>query len=605
MKYVYDVRSISSTIDWNKLGVAVNPPPRFQNWTKTAAENTIRGKSGFYYDDFDDWLQYYPVVEMLKDNLNTGTPLGNLEVDELNKFVNWRQVPAGSLASPDGFPDSNNGNVKEFIRVLEFVLNFYRLRWKGDYLKGVKDGDWTPLNKHKGYPDHTSGYYPLAINGHLSLTRAVYDKKASFHSIRSELEAKAGLPMYCSEFVRISGTAKWITGYRWKDNWLQPYEERRHWWARSRVVMGQSFWHNVIVRRYMGVLKEIIKAQPQHGLAPHEQQRRFQNLWQIAMRGGIIDSQDAKGFDTTVGRGIQDGFARFISRWFDYHYPQLDEVIATHALTAALSAFSTLPLLGPQMNKMYAAFLWNREGVLSSGRADTSIVGTLFNTTRLWKGLSERSGLSLEKLAELLGKAWDYMIWGDDTVLVCPKAWHADSSNESGFQIEAQPNVAIFLAKNWYPDGSHHSLVSRMYLNTINKEERNEPKSDIVAVLGVLAREELLRSHPQRQLYSTAMMARPKTRRILMLSRQLSLEEVQRKLLEQIVEDKVPVPALEALEQDLGEIGWTNTDLQDAINASLGRRHAYGSWAAEKADLTIPEAINTLVELGKEAPHVR
>jgi hypothetical protein len=267
-----------------------------------------------------------------------------------------------------------------------------------------------------------------------------------------------------------------------------------------------------------------------------------------------------------------------------------------------LAEFAVMPLMGPMMTQTKPGFLWNRQGVLSSGRCDTSVAGTLINVVRLWLGLHERTGLSYADLAMRLGRTWDYMIWGDDTVIVMPEAWRNKGEKESGFTLESVPDVAVFLAKNWLPSGRNHALLSRMYINTINKEERNEPRSDVIAVLGVLARLELLKEHPKKHLFGIAMRARPKTRRIWDLASQMSLQEIERALLKQIAKDKVPLVVLEGIEQDLAEIGWDQSLLTEAIAESLGRHHAFGPWDDETADMDVSEAVKTLIEIGDQAP---
>jgi hypothetical protein len=240
--------------------------------------------------------------------------------------------------------------------------------------------------------------------------------------------------------------------------------------------MGQSFWHNVLGRRYMGVMKSLIRAQPQHDLSPEGQARRFKRFWEMATHYKcVMDSQDAKGFDQHVGYGIQAAAARIMPSWLSEHFPDYSEVIGTHCLEEVLMKFAIQPLLGPQLNLNYGAFLWDRKGVLSSGRCDTSVLGTLIRTTGVWIDMMKRSGYTLEQLGRSLGFEWDYMIWGDDAVIVFPERWGDSKGLVSGFEIAAVPGIAVFLAKNWMPDGKHYTLLSRMYVNTINREDRLEP----------------------------------------------------------------------------------------------------------------------------------
>jgi hypothetical protein len=140
-----------------------------------------------------------------------------------------------------------------------------------------------------------------------------------------------------------------------------------------------------------------------------------------------------------------------------------------------------------------------------------------------------------------------------------------------------------------------------MYVNTINREDRLEPTEDVVAVMGVKARMILLEQHPLSKLYRTAMMARTKTRRIFELAQRLSLQEIERKLAEHILEGKLSSDAIEGINQDMAELGWSNSVLSEAIRVAQGRTHAFGQWQLEKIDMNVTEAVNTLVKLGQEA----
>lgn len=602
--HVYEQRLVDTRVKWDDLGRAVDAPARIARWTRGATETTVRSASGYYYADPAEWTDYSAVVDALKSQLDDGSSLGKVEADECGKFVCWRRVPRGSLVQAEGFPPHANPDCDELLRALEWVLEFYLMRASPvQAVDAIVDGSWTPLNKHKGYPDHTSGYMPASIQAHLALTLSCLEGKMTPHEVQSALADKVGLPMYATLFARISGSSKWVMGYDWKQGWLQPAEERKGYWARSRVVFGQSFWHNVIGRRYMGLVKRIIQSQPQHMLDPSAIGSQMRRMWQIVTRGGVMDSQDLKAFDTSVGRELQirggDVIVHFLRRRFSAY----SELLGLDILASVLRDFAELALLGCHVDDMHTAFLWKRSGTLSSGRCDTSIIGTLFNVSRVWASVSRRSGLSFTQLSASLGRDWDYMIWGDDTVIAAPRDWLSDEADEFGFKSEGVRDIAMFLSRRWLPDGSHHSLLSRMYINTINKEERKEPKEEAVAVLGCKVRSSLLAKHPQRELFSQAMLSRPRTRAVYERSQVISDAEIQSALLKYIATKKLDASSLEQLEADLQEAGYSDSTVASAIAIALGRSHAFGYWHKEvDTTITVASAIDTLVELGRQAP---
>lgn len=600
----YEQRLVDATVKWDDLGRPADPPARISRWTRAATETTVRSGSGYYYSDPTMWSDYSAVVDALRSQLGDKSSLGNVEADECDKFVCWRQVPRGSLVQPDGFPTHVNSECDELLKTLEWVLEFYLLRSQPlAVLDAVLAGSWTPLNKHKGYPDHTSGYMPDSIRAHLALTMACLDGSMTSAEVQSALSDAIGLPMYATLFARISGSSKWILGYEWKNGWLQPHEERKGYWARSRVVFGQSFWHNVIGRRYMGLVKSIIQKQPQHQLDPHAISSQMKRMWEIARRSGTMDSQDLKAFDTSVGKELQIRSAGIIVAFLKRHFSGYAELLGLGVLEEVLQDFARLPLLGCHVDNMHAAFLWNRGGTLSSGRCDTSIIGTLLNVSRVWASVARHSGLSLSRLGVALGRDWDYMIWGDDTVIAAPEKWLTEEADEYGFKSEGVRDIAMFLSRRWLPDGHYHSLLSRMYINTINKEERKEPKDPAVAMLGCKVRSLLLRRHPQRHLFEQAMRSRPLTRKAYDQSQTLTDAELQSALLKYVAKKKLDATSLEQLESDLAEAGYSDTTVASAIAQALGESHAFGYWHKEvDTTITVKDAISTLTELGKQAP---
>lgn len=602
--HVYEQRLVDTKVNWADLGKAVDPPARISRWTRGATETTVRNSSGYYYSDPTAWSDYSAVVDALRSQLDDGSSLGKVEADECQKFVCWRQVPRGSLVQPDGFPRHMNPDCNGLLNALDAVLEFYYLRAQPlNALDAIVAGSWTPLNKHKGYPDHTSGYMPDSIQAHLSLTLACLEGKMTSREVQDALAQQVGLPMYATLFARISGSSKWILGYEWKDGWLQPHEERKRYWARSRVVFGQSFWHNVIGRRYMGLVKAILQRQPQHTLDPSAISTQMKRMWSIVGRNGVMDSQDLKAFDTSVGMDLQIQAADRIVAFLRRHFLAYEELLGLHVLTEVLHDFAKLPLLGCHLDSLHAAFLWNRGGTLSSGRCDTSILGTLINVSRVWASMARTSGLTLQQLALRLGRDWDYMIWGDDTVIAAPASWLTDSSDNFGFKAEGVRDIAMFLSRRWLSDGSYHSLLSRMYINTINKEERKEPKDEAVAILGCKVRSMLLKGHPQRGLFEQAMRSRAATRAVFERSLALSDSELQSALLRYVAKKKLDAQSLEQLEADLSEAGYSDTTVASAIAVALGQSHAFGYWHKEvDTTISVNTAISTLVELGRQAP---
>jgi hypothetical protein len=509
----------------------------------------------------------------------------------------------GSLALSEGFPLRHNGAIDELAAAFDFVVRYYRSRTRVDAVESMRQGSVIPLNKHKGYPDHTSNYYKEAVSCHLSITAAILAKETTLAEVMAEMEDLTGLPQYQTQFVRLSGSRKWIGEMRWKDGWLQPSEERLGYWARSRTVMGQSMFINALPRRYVGIMKDILLSQPQHALEPGKLMQRAIEMWALAQRMGTTpNSLDIKSFDTSCSHAwlqlLQDRTIVFLKQ----EYGQYADALGIGGpLEEILEQYLRAGLLGPAVSQGLSAFLYEVLSGLGSGRADTSVIGTYSSVSRLWAWARQASGKSFTWLAANLGVVWDYLSWGDDLVVVVPPDWSI-TTESYGWQLEGVPDILLFLSKVWGPGKTSHALVSRMYINTINKEVKNEPKHEIVAILGYRARKELLRGHPLGWLYDEAMNARPQTARIVEVSTRLSDEEVDKQLLAMIAENKLSAVAMEALEQDMVEAGYNRVRITDAIAEALGRTHAFGVWTDEDITKPISESIKTLTELGKEAP---
>jgi hypothetical protein len=194
------------------------------------------------------------------------------------------------------------------------------------------------------------------------------------------------------------------------------------------------------------------------------------------------------------------------------------------------------------------------------------------------------------------------MIWGDDTVIAAPAEWLPDKADDFGFKTESVQGIAMFLSKNWLADGRSHTLVSRMYINSINKEERKEPDDPSIALLGCRVRLGLLKAHPQASVFEQAMRARKRTAAAYERSVSMSEAELHSSLLRFISERKLNAVALSQLQADLQEAGYSDTVVSHAIAEALGKTHAFGYWHQEvDTDITPTEAIATLVTLGQEA----
>lgn len=592
---VYQRRAEEQKRVWEELGSRGEAPPRLAAFERDMIERMNRGHGGFYYDNEIEWEGYLPIVDSMRTWFSADTALGRLEQSECDKFVCWRRTPRGALQGVDESENLSTPDIPELTEALAYVYAAYRRRYRPT-LADAMAGDRVPMNKHKGYPDHTSGYDPVAIMAHASLTASILSGENTLNEVIQALENEFG-PMYATRFGRIQGTSKWVTQLDWDGDWLQPSLDRKGWWARVREVAGHSLWENIFLRRFGAWLKAIVQAQPQHGLTPASLRSSAMRLWTIARRpGNTINSADRKAFDKHVGLAWQDAWSRTLLAGVADYPGALRLAIRPDILADVHHHICRIPILIPSPNRGWSAFLLDRKTGLPSGRGDTSMVGTWTNTALVWAEARRNTGLSFEQLEAKLGVEWDYLIWGDDTVVACPEKWNVGRSETFGFPTEAEEGLLVFLARVWSPTGNQHTLLSRMYINTINREERQEPDTEEVAAIGLIARGELLRAHPAGKLFTSALEARPRTRRIYSITQSRTWKDIEEAVLARVLEKKISPRGLESVLMDIKDLNEAGiaTELRDAIEDALGEGHAYEIWTKFIRNWSLPECIRVL-----------
>jgi hypothetical protein len=152
-----------------------------------------------------------------------------------------------------------------------------------------------------------------------------------------------------------------------------------------------------------------------------------------------------------------------------------------------------MPLLSPPLSMADGANMIRVAGTIKSGKKGTSFEGTEINKAR---GAYKTATLGIKV---------KYFNQGDDTI-VCsdsPRltdAWF-DDRLDVGFKETRSPDTTFLMRR--LPQG--YAYLSRMVMNTINREPAFEANSYLTAACGIKVRQAILEGHPLQHVYPSCL----------------------------------------------------------------------------------------------------
>jgi hypothetical protein len=105
--------------------------------------------------------------------------------------------------------------------------------------------------------------------------------------------------------------------------------------------------------------------------------------------------------------------------------------------------------------------------ILMSGASFTSAVGCVGNVLSLITMLKEVTGKSASDLLGSMGREWDYLAWGDDTICMCPETFAKQEdilAATSVVKMSADVEPAIRYLGSIYGDGGGYTGIPKGYL---------------------------------------------------------------------------------------------------------------------------------------------
>lgn len=261
--------------------------------------------------------------------------------------------------------------------------------------------------------------------------------------------------------------------------------EAKGYACRRRDVRGVASFINMVLQPHVNRVKALLFSSPRYyHTGGSEVLKKMQDaIDRVARYWGIPRSEvacfedDISAFDKSVRYIHQLALA---AEFFSHLWP---------AETVHLwLEFTKAAVLSAPVYAHDEAFLYTRPngGETTSGEIGTTVIGTIINSARI-----EQCAPVALKTTSGPGEAWDYLAFGDDTIIIAPRARFdtekfRECSSKIGLESKAREGYTFLMRymdttrNRWFP------LASRIFQRTTGGE--HPPPSSELEMLGLYAR---------------------------------------------------------------------------------------------------------------------
>lgn len=373
-------------------------------------------------------------------------------------------------------------------------------------------GSKTSVTMSEAVTRHTNGGFPTFESGaspysdlNLVCSQIFAANGQIDWKVRSEiLEEQMSLlgyniPTCFTLFSRTRNSSKFFRDWVLSEKGATSASESRGFSCPMRMVQGGPSFLNSEGRRAAIELKEYLYSKaPFHVLPEQYQLNEFLHFH----RGGMVGtSEDISGFDLSVSS------AMIMQAKKIYH-----RILVKHNFATQYEAHASLPLLGPPIDNVNEAFLYRKEGMITSGFITTDIDGTIINFMRVVFSMSAATGWSYKETLRRLGVDWFIKVKGDDTVLFEPKTGYSRevylaATRDLGFKTDLLNGVYFLMTRYDLERKVFYGLISRAFMQTALRE--HEPAGKFTEIFGLYARAIRLLRHPTLHLFEKAIADHP------------------------------------------------------------------------------------------------
>jgi hypothetical protein len=455
-------------------------------------------RSGYAFESYGDWLRLadsaVSICNRMIDELRKrgDDELASLELASAKKIrTNWRYPGRGGLALEDEIHVSNPSQAEELrtgLRIQGLNIAAAVDDLPTAEIESVMANAEVPINKGKGYPWWTRGTDREAA---IALARLAFVSDRLDDITNATIEGSdARIEPLITSYWRLAGSKDKRSVIKEAGGVLEVSDEM-DWFASVRRVQAVPWYLNLRFTPFAQLLKHV-RGQANDGRGSGRPETVIERMsgYPYAI------SADMSTYDQHFGAELLE-LAR------DLLYEPTLRILRMRGIYSAkecdlvrqiAATYDSMPILSPPVRRQEYARLYRRVGTLSSGRRDTSELGTNVNFVYNKHKLGQMRALSYT----------DYDCLGDDIIVFSKhdieEEWR-QVGGIAGFDETIEPGSSFL--KRRMPAG--HGLVASMIDGTIMKEVPNEPAKDAIAALGIKARRQVLQgirsSHPMAGVY--------------------------------------------------------------------------------------------------------